>query len=66
MVTHETGHALGLGDVPTPGVNIRECANMLMKRSVDKGGGHFTERNRQTSPSTACGGAELSVGMRSG
>ena len=43
MVTHETGHALGLGDVPTPGVNIRECANMLMKRSVDKGGGHFTE-----------------------
>jgi hypothetical protein len=43
VVTHETGHALGLGDVPTPGVNIRECANMLMKRSVDKGGGHFTE-----------------------
>ena len=42
VVTHETGHALGLGDVPTPGVNIRECANMLMKRSVDKGGGHFT------------------------
>jgi hypothetical protein len=32
-----------LGDVPAPGVNIRECANMLMKRSVDKGGGHFTE-----------------------
>jgi hypothetical protein len=43
VMTHETGHALGLGDVPTPGVNIRECANMLMKRSVDKGGGHFTE-----------------------
>jgi hypothetical protein len=43
VVTHETGHALGLGDVPTPGVNIRECANMLMKRSVDKGGGHLTE-----------------------
>jgi hypothetical protein len=43
VVTHETGHALGLGDVPTPGVNIRECANMLMKRSVDKGGGAFTE-----------------------
>jgi hypothetical protein len=43
VVTHETGHALGLGDVPTPGVNIRECANMLMKRSVDKGGGHVTE-----------------------
>jgi hypothetical protein len=43
VVTHETGHALGLGDVPTPGVNIRECANMLMKRSVDKGGGHFIE-----------------------
>jgi hypothetical protein len=43
VVTHETGHALGLGDVPTPGVNIRECANMLMKRSVDKGGGRFTE-----------------------
>ena len=43
VVTHETGHALGLGDVPTPGVNIRECANMLMKRSVDKGGGQFTE-----------------------
>jgi hypothetical protein len=43
VVTHETGHGLGLGDVPTPGVNIRECANMLMKRSVDKGGGHFTE-----------------------
>src|SRR5215217_8272612 len=43
VVTHETGHALGLGDVPTPGVNIRECATMLMKRSVDKGGGHFTE-----------------------
>src|SRR5215218_7169417 len=43
VVTHETGHALGLGDVPTPGVNIRECANMLMKRSVDKGGGHITE-----------------------
>jgi hypothetical protein len=42
-MTHETGHALGLGDVPTPGVNIRECANMLMKRSVDKGGGAFTE-----------------------
>jgi hypothetical protein len=42
VVTHETGHALGLGDVPTPGVNIRECANMLMKRSVDKGGGHIT------------------------
>jgi hypothetical protein len=42
VVTHETGHALGLGDVPTPGVNIRECANMLMKRSIDKGGGHFT------------------------
>jgi hypothetical protein len=43
VVTHETGHALGLGDVPAPGVNIRECANMLMKRSVDKGGGHVTE-----------------------
>jgi len=43
VMTHETGHALGLGDVPTPGVNIRECATMLMKRSVDKGGGHFTE-----------------------
>jgi hypothetical protein len=43
VVTHESGHALGLGDVPTPGVNIRECANMLMKRSVDKGGGRFTE-----------------------
>ena len=43
VVTHETGHALGLGDVPTPGVNIRECANMLMKRSVDKGGGRLTE-----------------------
>jgi hypothetical protein len=43
VVTHETGHALGLGDVPTPGVNIRECANMLMKRSVDKGGGRVTE-----------------------
>jgi hypothetical protein len=43
VMTHETGHALGLGDVPTPGVNIRECANMLMKRSVDKGGGRFTE-----------------------
>ncbi len=43
VVTHETGHALGLGDVPTPGVNIRECANMLMKRSVDKGGGHVIE-----------------------
>jgi hypothetical protein len=43
VMTHETGHALGLGDVPTPGVNIRECANMLMKRSVDKGGGHLTE-----------------------
>ncbi len=43
VVTHETGHALGLGDVPTPGVNIRECANMLMKRSVDKGGGHIIE-----------------------
>jgi hypothetical protein len=43
VVTHETGHALGLGDVPVPGVNIRECANMLMKRSVDKGGGHVTE-----------------------
>ena len=43
VMTHETGHALGLGDVPTPGVNIRECANMLMKRSVDKGGGHVTE-----------------------
>jgi hypothetical protein len=42
VVTHETGHALGLGDVPAPGVNIRECANMLMKRSVDKGGGRFT------------------------
>jgi hypothetical protein len=43
VMTHETGHALGLGDVPSPGVNIRECANMLMKRSVDKGGGHITE-----------------------
>ena len=43
VVTHETGHALGLGDVPAPGVNIRECANMLMKRSVDKGGGQFSE-----------------------
>ncbi len=43
VVTHETGHALGLGDVPAPGVTIRECANMLMKRSVEKGGGHFTE-----------------------
>jgi len=43
VVTHETGHALGLGDVPSPGVNIRECATMLMKRSVDKGGGHITE-----------------------
>jgi hypothetical protein len=43
VVTHETGHALGLGDVPAPGVNIRECGNMLMKRSVDKGGGEFTE-----------------------
>src|SRR5215204_1806696 len=43
VMTHETGHALGLGDVPAPGVNIRECANMLMKRSVDKGGGRFTE-----------------------
>ena len=43
VVTHETGHALGLGDVPAPGVNIRECANMLMKRSVDKGGGRFSE-----------------------
>ena len=43
VVTHETGHALGLGDVPTPGVNIRECATMLMKRSVDKGGGRITE-----------------------
>ena len=43
VVTHETGHALGLGDVPSPGVTIRECAAMLMKRSVDKGGGHITE-----------------------
>lgn len=43
VVTHETGHALGLGDVPAPGVNVRECANMLMKRSVDKGGGEFTD-----------------------
>jgi hypothetical protein len=43
VLTHETGHALGLGDVPQPGVAIRECANMLMKRSVDKGGGAFTE-----------------------
>jgi hypothetical protein len=43
VVTHETGHALGLGDVPAPGVNIRECATMLMKRSVDKGGGHIAE-----------------------
>jgi hypothetical protein len=43
VMTHETGHALGLGDVPSPGVNIRECATMLMKRSVDKGGGHITE-----------------------
>jgi hypothetical protein len=42
VMTHETGHALGLGDVPPPGVTIRECANMLMKRSVDKGGGAFT------------------------
>lgn len=42
VMTHETGHALGLGDVPPPGVTIRECANMLMKRSVDKGGGPFT------------------------
>jgi hypothetical protein len=43
VLTHETGHALGLGDVPAPGVNIRECAAMVMKRSVDKGGGHLTE-----------------------
>jgi hypothetical protein len=42
VMAHETGHALGLGDVPRPGVTIRECANMLMKRSVDKGGGAFT------------------------
>jgi hypothetical protein len=42
VMAHETGHALGLGDVPPPGVTIRECANMLMKRSVDKGGGAFT------------------------
>jgi hypothetical protein len=42
VLAHETGHALGLGDVPPPGVTIRECANMLMKRSVDKGGGAFT------------------------
>lgn len=41
VMAHETGHALGLGDVPAPGVTIRECANMLMKRSVDKGGGAF-------------------------
>lgn len=41
VVTHEFGHALGLGDVPPPGVTIRECANMLMKRSVDRGGGAF-------------------------
>jgi hypothetical protein len=43
VMTHETGHALGLGDVPAPGVTIRECANMLMKRSVDKAGGRLTE-----------------------
>ena len=43
VMAHETGHALGLGDVPAPGVNIRECAAMLMKRSVDKGGGRFAE-----------------------
>jgi hypothetical protein len=43
VMTHETGHALGLGDVPAPGVNIRECGEMLMKRSVDKGGGRITE-----------------------
>jgi hypothetical protein len=42
VLAHETGHALGLGDVPPPGVTIRECAGMLMKRSVDKGGGAFT------------------------
>ncbi len=42
VMTHETGHALGLGDVPSPGVNIRECGTMLMKRSVDKGGGRIT------------------------
>jgi hypothetical protein len=42
VVTHEMGHALGLGDVPPPGVTIRECAHMLMKRSVDKGDGAFT------------------------
>jgi hypothetical protein len=42
VMTHETGHALGLGDVPAPGVNIRECGEMLMKRSVDKAGGHIT------------------------
>ena len=38
VVTHETGHALGLGDVPRPGVRIQECAHMLMKRSAEKGG----------------------------
>lgn len=43
VMTHEFGHALGLGDVPPPGVTIRECANMLMKRSVDRGGGPLTE-----------------------
>ncbi len=42
VMTHEFGHALGLGDVPPPGVTIRECANMLMKRSVDRGGGPMT------------------------
>lgn len=42
VMTHEFGHALGLGDVPPPGVTIRECATMLMKRSVDRGGGPMT------------------------
>ena len=43
VMTHEVGHALGLGDVPAPGVNIRECGEMLMKRSVDKAGGRIAE-----------------------
>lgn len=43
VMTHEFGHALGLGDVPFPGVNVRECGEMVMKRSVDKAGGRITE-----------------------
>ena len=43
VVTHETGHALGLGDVPAPGVNIRECAKHAHEAQCRQRWGNITE-----------------------